>query len=280
MKKILLPVDFSDCTDSSVEMALEIARKHNTEVEIFHVIESQVFANTALSSGHDLSKMIDNLQTKAQSKLKDLTKRFDKHKIKAEYNLEVKGLFTPPYEHILKRSLEGLFSFIIMGTSGTVNEFEQVFMGSNAQKVVRRTKLPVVITKPNIKTQINRVVYTSDFVDQDLNLNIEKHIHFGEPFNCENHLLFVNTPTSFETTATIEQRLENVTSRFDQVKFRTHIYNDFSPAEGVFQFVDKWKIDMLSISTHGKTGINRFFNTNLTETLVNNLNIPILVFNK
>jgi nucleotide-binding universal stress UspA family protein len=279
MEKILLPVDFSDCTEAAVQMGIKLALKHNAHIELFHAVESS-FYPVGHEEDLDFSTSIANLRVRAEEKIEDLSEILKAAKVEHSINITSKSPFRQPHKYIVERSKEGLFSAIVLGTAGEVSDIEQVFIGSNAQKVVRNSKIPVTTVKPNYKvSEIDHVVYVSDFNEDDLNLNIEKLFDFVAPLATRMTFLFINTPMKFESSQTTYSKFQKLRERFDDKSFETVIYNEYSPEAGIYEFVKANEVDLVSISTHGYKGISHFLNNNITENIVNNLSIPVLSFN-
>ncbi len=85
-----------------------------------------------------------------------------------------------------------------MGSHGS-SGFEEMFIGSNAEKVVRFSKVPVLVIKnetPEFKA--DKFVFASDFGAENKN-SFNKLVEFAKIFNSHMNLVMINTPNSFKS---------------------------------------------------------------------------------
>ena len=166
---------------------------------------------------------------------------------------------------------------IVMGSHG-VSGFREMFIGSNTEKVVRMSDIPVLVIKNYHKTfRVKNFVYASDFSDEN-KVSFKKAIKFAKLFNATLHLLIVNTPSKFITTddadSTFHKFLKN--SRFKN--YTINVFNDYTIEKGILNFAHHIDAGLIGISTHGRKGIAHFFNGSVSEDLVNHAKRPVLTF--
>lgn len=135
MKKIIVGIDFSDCSIKALEYAMAIAKKANSELILLWI------ENKNGSDGLRISK------SEADKKLSELTKKYQLQlpESKIEYNIR-KGVI---YKEIEKEAKESKASLIIIGTHGS-GKSKSTKIGSNAAKIVTKTLLPVISIRENI----------------------------------------------------------------------------------------------------------------------------------
>lgn len=136
IRKILVPVDFSSYSKSTIEYASMIAERFDATVILMHVIDSAPYSVT------DTFKLVDHqkvLQTLAGSLLQSLVEE-----LRAR-NLEVKShlVWGNPNREILDKSQREKVDLIVMGTHGRTG-LPHVIMGSVAEKTVRLSRVPVL----------------------------------------------------------------------------------------------------------------------------------------
>lgn len=98
---------------------------------------------------------------------------------------------------------------------------------------------------------------------------------FAVLFGTKLHLLNINTPFNFNETADIDKRLNDFCKECE-TPCKSHVYNATNEVRGITYFLENNKMDMLSIVTSGKSGFMQIFSPSLTESLINQLDIPIL----
>jgi len=141
IKSILVPVDFSKCSQAALKYAMFIAKKFQAEVIVIHVINKAHFATMMRISPlpwEEAKKQIW-LKTKA-----DLNRFLEENELldKVKY-LICEGT---PFQEIAKKAKELAVDLIIMGGYGHIGQedLERIFFGSTAEKVVRLLPCPVL----------------------------------------------------------------------------------------------------------------------------------------
>lgn len=151
MKKILVPIDFSDVTDLVVENAKLFAKALDAEVKIIHVVPllQEVNLQTARGVGGVFVEPINygTLRDGIAGELKDEHKKL--HDIKDQFtkeNLKVKTSLIEgkPTEVILSKITEYAPDIIIMGSHGH-GYLKKVLLGSIAMFVLKHAQCPVII---------------------------------------------------------------------------------------------------------------------------------------
>tara|TARA_R110002049_G_scaffold46851_2_gene135889 strand:+ start:744 stop:1568 length:825 start_codon:yes stop_codon:yes gene_type:complete len=272
MKKILVPTDFSAQAENALRVAVQLARKHHCEIHLLHVLEIPLHKVDALSSYNNLPEAVYFMklahkqfeELRENDYLKDLV--LHEH---VEFHEIFKGVF-----HVCKKQNIDL---VIMGSNG-ITGFKEMLIGSNTEKVVRTSEIPVLVIKNEHKSfKVKDFVFASDFKDES-KTPYKKAIKFAEFLGAKIHLLMVNTPTKFITSEKANSRMEKFASTFDFNKYKLHIYNDISVEKGIMNFSQAIKADLIGMSTHGRQGISHFFNGSVSEDLVNHAKRPVITF--
>ncbi len=272
MKKILVPTDFSEQAENALKVAAQLAKKHNCEIYLLHIIEIPMHKVDALSSYNNLPEAVYFMklahkqfeELKAKDYLKDLIihEHVDLHEI-------FKGIFQACKKHDI--------DLVVMGSNG-VSGLREMLIGSNTEKVVRTSETPVLVIKNNHdKFKVNDFVFASDFKDESKS-SYKKAIDFAKVLDAKMHLLMVNTPTKFITSAKANKRMNKFLDEFKFSNYATNIYNDLSIEKGIMNFSKSINADLIGMSTHGRQGISHFFNGSISEDLVNHAKRPVITF--
>jgi nucleotide-binding universal stress UspA family protein len=272
MKKILIPTDFSENAEYALKVAAQIARENNGEIIILHMLELPNQAGDAIGSGHNIPELMF-FKNAAIKKLEDL--------MEEDYldGIEVSEIiqFEMAFDGIMNISKKNNVDLIVMGSHGA-SGFKEMFIGSNAEKVVRNSDVPVLIIKkeqPNFK--VANFVFASDFSDE-IKKPFEKVVEFANKFNSTLHLVMITTPNNFKSTPISQEIMNTFASNFKINKFQTHIYNETNVEKGILNFSDSIGADLIGMSTHGRKGLSHFFNGSISEDLVNHSSLPVVTF--
>ncbi len=142
IRKVLVPVDFSECSDAAFEMARAIVERFQARLEVVHVWAAPVYAGTEAvvvhtPEGSNLT-LAQYVHAQAEEQMRDFMKRLEGRGVR---NVGSQVLSGDPVETIVKLSTE--HDLIVMGTHGR-SGIAHLFLGSVAERVVRRAKCAVL----------------------------------------------------------------------------------------------------------------------------------------
>lgn len=273
IKRIAVPVDFSEYSEYALEVASKIAKLLNGELIVVHLLGmDKVYlpdSESVLIYDNELHlKLIKN-------KFKEFLKKPWLKNIKLTHFIQNYKNFT----ELNAIAEDFICDLIVMGSHGNTG-FRNTFVGSNTEKIVRTSRLPVLVIKNRVMDfKVERVVFASDF-SRDYLPAFKKLLEWLRPFDAELQLLHVNTSEHFMKRTEIEEKvfkfllqaeIEDI-SIYDKVAY----YDDDSVEEGIFSFSYKYEADIITIPTHGRRGLAHFFIKSLGEDLMNHSEIPIL----
>ncbi|MGO3807541.1 MAG: universal stress protein, partial [Sphingobacterium sp.] len=188
MKKILLPVDFSEYSYGAVEYACQIITSNSSgqELDLIHVYtnHSNLYVNRNLDddiidpqieiSEREMAKMINLIQHKHPT-------------VKINTLYRNGNLF----EEISKETATFAYDAVVMGTKGS-SGIEAVFLGSNTYDVILNTKTPVLgIPKEAVEFKKRRVGLLTNFKESEIEVLLQAQELIGG--NFELMLVHVNT---------------------------------------------------------------------------------------
>lgn len=272
MKKILVPTDFSKHAEYALKVAAQIAKKNSGEIILIHMLELPTSGNDAISSSHDIPELM-LFKNAAINKLDEL--------MNADYldgiNVSKVIQFEMAFDGILNSGKAHSADLIVMGSHGAKG-FQEMFIGSNTEKVVRNSDVPVLVIKkedPNFNA--DKFVFASDF-SEEIKKPFEKVVAFANNFNSHIHLVNINTPNNFKSTSVAQEIMDEFVKGFNIDNYSTHIYNDVNVEKGILHFAKSVQADLIGMSTHGRKGIAHFFNGSISEDLVNHAKRAVITF--
>lgn len=146
IKKILVPIDFSDYSKNALKYAADFAKFFNAKVSIVYVIEPLVYPSDFSLGQVAIPNFEFDLQDKAKEELNSLI-----HEIfgdNAENEIIIKS--GKPFLEIIETAEEIDADLIIIATHGHTG-VEHLLFGSTAEKVVRKAPCPVLSLRDPIK---------------------------------------------------------------------------------------------------------------------------------
>lgn len=136
--KILVPIGFSEQSIFALGQALNLARIKNSDVILLSVIKEQSIMQSLF-----LDDKSDELKSKVKEKLDSLALEYGKR-----YGVDIDTMVSKGkiYQQINEVSEMISADLIVMGTNGSQGRSSKI-IGSNAEKVVRLSKCPVITIK-------------------------------------------------------------------------------------------------------------------------------------
>tara|TARA_R110002072_G_scaffold9239_2_gene45309 strand:- start:685 stop:1515 length:831 start_codon:yes stop_codon:yes gene_type:complete len=272
MKKIIVPIDFSDHSDYALRVAADIARKNKAQLYLLHMLDisEQMISITEATKRRELMFFMQLA-----------TKRFEEF-VERDY---MKGIKSTPiikhfkvFEEIDNVAKEVKADLIVMGSQGA-SGVKGYFVGSNTEKVVRTSDIPVLVVKSKAKEfHPKTIVFASNFDIE--NLNAFKNIkQFADSYKATLKMVYINTPNvNFKNTLEIREQMRlflNKTSISNNSE-DILIFNDYSVPDGIINAAELLQADMIAIPTHGRKGINKLLAGSVGEDLANTSQIPVL----
>jgi nucleotide-binding universal stress UspA family protein len=272
MKKILVPTDFSETAENALKVAAQLAKTYGSEIYLLHLLELPLQEVDAMSTFSDLPEAMFFMKL-AHQKLDTLMASDYLEGLKVHVTIKPDNDFSG----IIEKCQEHRIDMIVMGSHGT-SGLKELFIGSNAEKVVRTSDIPVLVIKKNHEDfHVDDFVFASDFKKESKN-TYNQAIEFANIFDAKLHLLMVNTPSNFMTTTNAKNRILDFVKDTNFKNYSITIYNDQSIESGILNFSKEIDADLIGISTYGKQGLANFFNGSISKDLVNHAKRPVITF--
>lgn len=272
MKRILVPTDFSEHAENALKAAAIIAKKNKCEIFLLHLLELPNQMNDAITSGGSIPEVMLFIK-KANEKLQKIKEQPYLNGISVNASVQ----FERAFNGILSFNKKNKIDLIIMGSHGT-SGIEEVLIGSNTEKVVRLSDIPVLVIKKDVgELNFKNIVFASDF-SKEIRKPFKKMVEFIEIFDANLFLVMICTPNSFKTTLNAEKTMKDFIENYDIKNYSLHIFNDTNIENGITNFSKTIDADLIGLCTHGRTGLAHFFNGSISEDLVNHTTKPVITF--
>jgi len=275
MKKILVPTDFSDQAKHALKLASEIAKKTDAELILLHVVE--IPGQTSFNTMGEATN-VDGMEGVYVMKLIELGKKklqeLKESDLLEDVNFKTELKAGNTYYNIAEIVNEYDPDMIVMGTSGS-SGVDEILIGSNAEKVVRNAKCPVLTLKEEISlANIDNIVFASSLKNDDKELAAKlkdiAHLSYAKI-----HLLKVNTPNNFESSSNTHKRMDDYMKN-NGLEAEKHVQNGINEEEGILEFAKEKNIDLIAMGTHGRKGLMHLLSGSIAEDVVNHSKRPVL----
>jgi nucleotide-binding universal stress UspA family protein len=139
-KKILIATDGSEYTKNAVDYGIELAKNTDAKLHAIYVVDTAAFASIPMDAAWE--SMYELLRQEGDEATKYVADKAEAEGLEVERNT-VEG---HPADEIIKYAEKNSISLIIMGTLGK-SGLDRFLLGSVAEKVVRTSKIPVLVVR-------------------------------------------------------------------------------------------------------------------------------------
>ena len=293
-KHILVPIDGSVLAEAALPAAAFMAEKLQARITLIHVVEKNapeaVHGQAHLKQPHDAEHYLKEVAQRAFSK----NIRVNCHVHTNEVD-DVAG-------SIVAHAEELAYDLVIMCSHGRGAAFH-LFLGSIAQSVIARGAQPVLITHPDEQGKSPTFFCRHILVPMDDNhehaeaLPVSKEL--ARACSATLHLATVvpelttlsgdKAVASRMLPGTTSQLLELATHdaekyfqaledglRQEGFEASAHVLRG-DPASVIVEAAERARIDLIVISTHGKTGMDAFWSGSVAHRICSQSRIPLLL---
>ncbi|MEX0843839.1 MAG: universal stress protein [Balneolaceae bacterium] len=314
VQRVLIPTDLSEKSNAALESADLFIDSFDCTVDLMHVIPLSKYLGDSFDKiGVPLSMDKDVYPKLIESQRKELSAFANKHiKLKEKRGEYIVTIDRKPSDSILAQIEKGHYDLVIMSAKGS--HFADFFHGSATDKIIRRSKTPVLTLTEKMQSEhINTIVVPCDFSSHSL-AAIPMAFDIARKFGAKIELLnvielYAHDVHGIEPT-TIGVNEEAVygglKSRLKSF-FKDYKDHNFSVIDGDEPFKDQIvyekngeketidckmviiksiaahheivsygneHADLVIMSTHGRTGLSRMLLGSTTEQVIQHLEIP------
>lgn len=266
MNNIVIPIDFSNDSIKGIDLALLFTSEVKTDIRLVYVQKKSSDYN---SPGH-----FEKEKQWADVKFKEILDKYEP-KLKNDSSLKYIIKSGKIYKEIVNQiesHTKGLVISSIQGASG----FEELFMGSNAFKIISATEKPVLTAGMGpIPKNIKKIVMPLD-VTSDTRQKIPFTAELAKLFDAEIHIITVSNSKGKRITERLKAYSKQASGYlFNQdVPYKTKsLYGD-NIIDLIVIYADSVEADMITIMKKQSRSLN--FMSNLTHQLLNRSKIPVM----
>lgn len=284
LQRILVASDFSDQAGVAIDRAVELAREHEAELSILHVIDEElpkdVQSYLMTKSDHHLRSLIDR-----KPAAKEITKTID-------------IVVGRPDIDIAERADVERADLIVVGLHNRILEENLQIQGSIAEKIIQTTHQPVLVVKDPPRGPYSSVVVGVDFSAYSREalraaamVAPRSDMHLVNAYEEHSNLMSRFRDSEAGSRA-LEQRAarrqsfaqremaaleSNAFEGLAKPRHVDHVFERGDPATVLAAQADHAKADLISVGTHGRVGIVRTLLGSVATEVLNDRLADVLV---
>jgi nucleotide-binding universal stress UspA family protein len=290
---VLVPLDGSQLAEMALQPAVTITGQNGGQLTLLNVpVRQQVILPSSAGYGPPVyDQTIENALEREEAYLARIREAHVDSMVSIDAKVEegdVAGV-------IIDTATTGSVDLIIMTTHG-YSGFTRWMLGSVTERVLRESPCPVLVIRragPLKKAMIT--LDGSRLAERALKPGVE----IGRLLDCETTLLRVDQQEKLSSVEMgflevasselcqelsqddadrVSYYLECVANKFESEKWPLHkAVVKGKPAERILEFIDEQQIDLVSIATHGYTGLKRWTYGGVTEKILRKAECAMLV---
>lgn len=284
LRKVLVASDLSDQAGLAIDRACELAREHAAEVVIVHVVDEDLPSNAqsylTTTSDHDIrSKLAKNPFADGLTKTIDI-------------------VVGQPDLDIVERAEIEQADMIVVGLHTRLLEENLDIRGTNAERIIQGTHLPVLVVKNQPRGAYRSVVVGVDFsafsaeaVRSAAIVAPSALLHLVHAYENQPNV-FARFRDSEAGARSVDQRHARMThfikrqmatleesalSELTQHPEVRHVYQDGEPHEVLKTQIGQTKADLITVGTHGRVGLARSILGSVSTEILNDRLADVLV---
>src|SRR5581483_58873 len=289
LRKILVPIDFSEMSLWTVEIAGDFARRFNAELALVH-IENTLFSSVFMAPTPLLLSQITVMEKEAakrmQRQLRDFAARL-------KLSPDACRVLTaaPIFAGICQLERQLGTDLVIMPTHGHTG-LKHALLGSTAERVVQHSPAPVlVVRKRGLRLRkilvpvdysgcsLEALRYALDFSratgSQVVVLNVAD-IRYA--YTSDGYAMYDLTALRKAAKKEAEQQMRRFVraSKLGAAKFETAVRVG-APVNEICAFAAEDDVDLILTPTHGRSGLNHVLIGSVAEQVVRHADRSVLV---
>jgi nucleotide-binding universal stress UspA family protein len=293
IRNILVPIDFSPMSIQAIETAKAFARRFGAAVHLAHVHQPCYPAGFTVHVSPVIAYSPYDYEQEAEKKAaRELILLAKKHGLRPSTTHLLVG--APAYDEICRLARKLPADLVVMPTHGRTG-LEHVFLGSTAERIVQHSPCPVFVARERTGAAargINNILvpvdyskcslaglrYAIEFAKKAAARLIVLHVaDLGPQLMTDGYGIYHLSPYK-EAAGRVSKPQMRAFLRgvnFGSVPFKTSAIAGFCP-EGICRAAEEKKVDVIIISTHGRTGLKHVLIGSVAERVVRHAPCAVL----
>lgn len=286
LKKILVPVDFSDPSRKALDYGAALALKFGSRLVVAHVVPSLAAFNYAFpADSFELDK-------RAFADAKQRVPQMIPHEYRSIVDIQTVVENGDVREEILRIVNTEDIDLVVMGTHGR-GSFSHFVLGSTTESILRRVPVPI-LTASHLSPEhevyehrtipIHRILYATDLTE-NMRIGLRYSAQLARGFDAELTLLnVVDNAELFHGIRGFAADRDNAVSRFNWALGEEHVKGvrteinvlEGQPHSTILRFAESSKVDLIVLNLHSKSFLERAMLGSTAERVIRSASLPVL----
>ncbi len=266
LKNILVAIDFTESSESVLKNSINIAKTFNSKITLIHILPDDI-------NDKKVSLLVEKAVT---AKLKEANDSIVNEGLETGASILEFGNYC---DKVVSASNKISANLIIVG-SGNSRKNDTFQLGSNAEKIIRKSNKPVFVVKNGQTLTIKNIICPVDF-SKESSRALQSAIIISRIVDAK--LIILNVYPLFKQNFTkldvdqinklrhLEHKKEFISflKKFNLIdlNYEKHIVGG-KPSVEILKCIKKNKSDLLIMGTTGRSGISKILMGSVTEKVI------------
>ncbi len=267
MKNIIVPIDFSDESLSGLRLAIHFANRFGSRVQMVYV---QKYPTEMGRIGYEEEKKA------ALQKFDAIREEFGPkmHKVDHLEYIVKKGKI---YREVVNQA-QAFTNSVIIGSTHGASGFEELFIGSNALKIISASDIPVITIRHGaVAREVKTIVLPIDS-SNETRQKLPLTAKIAEAFDAEVHVLGLTVTASEDIESKVAAYCKQVCEylKDHNIKYKLEQHNAKSITEATISYALDVEADLISIMTEQNDSLADLVLGTAAQQMLNQSPIPVL----
>ena len=287
IRRIMVPVDFSDISFNACRFAVSLAVKYKAEVKLVHVFYNPSIDVSPYADHYSYQiKLVDSLREIEKSARENMLKL--EHKIKMwcikenlpQIRITAKLINGFSTDEILEYSRTYKPALIVMGTRGLTRDNYKAF-GRFVNKVIENAEVPVLALPSGTLKKIGEIkslLYATDFDPSDYSA-LNRLIQMLAPFKIKLHCVHISFVEKKPwDPVKLDELKAHLLSEYKGINISFHNIVSDNILNGLETYMRENHVDALAVTTHKRNLLEKMFIPSVSRKIYSETGKPLLVF--
>ena len=271
IRKIVIPFDFSETAELSLEQAVFMAKLLQAEITLLHIVETVSFTAAISQAFSGFEKKIE---TATNQKLEELANEIY---LKSGVSIKIRTEVGRIYKRICAVAKEIDADIILMGTHGS-SGYQKFSVGTNTSRVVQEAHCPVL----SIQTHSKGIGFKKIVVPIDDSSESRQKVPFAvglaKSYGAHIHIVGLINFSGADLIRKFKIKVEQVEEYVEQhnLSYDTTYVEGNDLSGMTMKAAENANADLLVIMTEQEPSITGFLLGTYATKVVNNSKIPVL----
>ncbi|WP_372756463.1 universal stress protein [Mariniflexile sp.] len=275
MRKILIPIDFSENANNALRYAIDLFKYEISEFFIMHAYEDDIYAdelNVTKSTLMDVTKMVAEASEKKLEAVLQQIKQISPNP-KHTYNIiSANNILVDEADKIVDRENIDL---IVMGTKGFTNN-PKITFGSHTLQVLKYVSCPVLVIPEEYQyKQPKHIAFPTDYLIPYKRRELKLLCEMACPYRAKIDVLYISTTKKLSLRQQDNKDFIKDELCKSEVEFIT--INNKEITTTINNYINQSNIDMLVMVNNRHTYLEDILFQSTIDKIGLSINIPFLV---